>query len=113
MYSNDYSQIKSGFVNYLGACIQALPDNMNASAKSHFIVSEMIQQITQIAQKEDGTIDLFIYKPVFRSVIYVLKNEIQRMYEDRPYTQDTIDTYNNIIKVLNQIVDKTEENHGR
>jgi len=113
VYSNDYSQIKNGFINYLGACIQALPDNMNASAKSHFLISEMMRQVTLMSQKEDGSIDLFIYKPVLRSVIYVLNIEINRMMSDRPYTQDTIDAYKSIIDILQGIVDRAdEEKHG-
>lgn len=109
MYSNDYSQIKNGFVNYLGACIQALPESMSAQAKSHFITSELAKQITTMAIKDDGNINLFVFKPVFRSVIYALNKEINRMKNDRPYTQDTINSYKSIINVFQNIIDHTED----
>lgn len=109
MYSNDYTQIKNGFTNYLGACIQALPDTMSKVAKSHFVTAELMDIITKLSQKEDGNIDLFIYKPVFRSLIYVLKQEIARMESDRPYTQDAIDTYQDMIHHFEGMIMHLEE----
>lgn len=111
MYSNDYTQIKSGLVNYLGACITSLPDTMSASAKSHFIVGELATQMLELSKKEDGSIDLFICKPLFRSVVYVLKQEIERMKDDIPYTKPVIETYENVILVLTSIVERTEESN--
>lgn len=109
MYSNDYTQIKNGFTNYLGACIQALPDTMSKAAKSHFVTAELMDIVTKLSQKEDGNIDLFIYKPVFRSLIYVLKQEITRMEADRPYTQNAIDTYQDMIHCFEEIIMHLEE----
>ena len=109
MYSNDYSQIKSGFINYLGACIQALPDSMSPQAKTHFVTGELVKQITKMAMKDDGNINLFVFKPVFRSIVYVLNKEIDRMKADRPYTQDAIDSYESVIYIIQDIIDHTEE----
>lgn len=109
MYSNDYTQIKNGFTNYLGACIQALPDTMSKAAKSHFVTAELMDIVTKLSQKEDGNIDLFIYKPVFRSLIYVLKQEIIRMESDRPYTQDAIDMYQDMIHHFEGMIVHLEE----
>jgi hypothetical protein len=106
-YSNDYTQIQSGLVNYIGAALQALP-LPTAQSKSHYLTGELMKQITLLAKKENGFTDLYIYKPVFRSVIYVFQNEVTRMQRDLPFTKPAIESYQNMINSLTDIINQLQ-----
>lgn len=109
-YSNDYNQIEAGLVNYIGASLQALPSTMSAKARAHYVTADLMKQVTKLALQDDRY-DLFIYRPVFRSVVFVLRQEQERMKSDLPYTRSIIENYQKIIDLLIPYTIEREEPH--
>ena len=111
-YSNDYTQIKNGLVNYIGAAIQALPIP-SAKEKSHYLVGELVTQVVTLAKMDNGFVDLYIYKPVIRSLVYVLELEIEKFKADLPYTKPAITSYQQIVDSLHQILQNIGDSNGQ
>lgn len=104
-YSEDFTQITSGFVNYIGAAMNALPHS-TPEAKAQYLVGELMKQSITLSRINGlDNINMYVYKPVLRSVIYVLQQQQEEMKQDLPYTKDIIAYYEQAIISLRKIVD--------
>jgi hypothetical protein len=109
-YSNDYTQITSGLVNYIGAMISALPDSVAGRGKAQLVVGDIMKQVVLLSQKDSDTeYDIYILKPVIRSLIYVFEREKERMSADLPFTKHAVQTYDTAIQSLQRVLDMMEE----
>ena len=71
MYSNDQTQIRQGFVNYIGAIIKTSPFEGRAARQN--AASILIEEALKLAQNEDKTMDIYVLKPLIRGMVLVLK----------------------------------------
>lgn len=108
-YSQDYTQITSGFVNYIGAAMNALPIT-EPRAKAQYIIDELMKQtILLSSQGQTEPVDMYTYKPVLRSVIYVLNQQKETMEKDLPYTKELIEIYTQATNALETVLQKIEK----
>lgn len=75
MYSNDFTQIKNGLTNYLGATIKALPYD-NVSACKHELVAMLTEEAIKLSKEDNDTYNMYILKPLLRGTLNILKARI-------------------------------------
>jgi hypothetical protein len=76
-YSNDQTQIRAGLVNYIGALLKSSPFLERAACQN--IVSILSEEALRISSDKDGVVDLYIAKPVIRSLIFILNQRCAEM----------------------------------
>ena len=93
-YSNDLTQIRSGLVNYIGACIQASP--FEGKAARHTMVSILIEEALKLSQeKEEEPFDMYVLKPMLRGMIAIYQqraSEIEKLPQSEQ-TKEAIQNY--------------------
>lgn len=80
MYSNDTTQIRSGMVNYVGALLGA--SKLPPRAARHDVSAMLIEEAVKLAQGEDKNYDMYILKPLLRSIKYIFNNHIDQIDND-------------------------------
>lgn len=105
MYSNDQSQIKAGLVNYIGAMINSSKYDNDRAAR-HDVNALICEEILNMCKDKDGLYDLFICKPIFRSIINILRQRINYLkdYQQDVLVKDKINSYNLIISELEELL---------
>lgn len=77
-YSNDLIQIRAGLVNYLGACLTTAHSNERVA--KHNVVSILAEEALSLSkQTKEEACDLFIAKPLLRSVLFIINERIREM----------------------------------
>lgn len=105
MYSNDQTQIKAGLVNYIGAMISSSKYNDDRAAR-HDVNALLCEEILNLCKDKDDLYDLFICKPIFRTVINILRQRINCLkdYQQDVLIKEKINSYNLIIDELEKIL---------
>ncbi len=80
MYSNDTSQIKAGMVNYVGALLGA--SKLPPRAARHDVCAMLIEEAIKLSQDDSKNYDMYILKPLLRSVKYVFNNHVTQIDKD-------------------------------
>lgn len=80
MYSNDTTQIKAGMVNYVGALLGA--SKLPPRAARHDVCAMLIEEAVKLSQEEDKNYDMYILKPLLRSVKHVFNSHIAQIDND-------------------------------
>ena len=105
MYSNDFTQIRAGLTNYVGASLKAvnLPTD---KAKKQAVSAMLIEEAIKLSTDEDGNIDLYTIKPVYRATVNLLKIRIAELNElpSSVEIQSTIAGYQVVVKKLDTLI---------
>lgn len=105
-YSNEYPQIRAGFVNYIGSLISSSSLGDSEQTK-HYVCSTLTEEILSLAKDKDGIYDLYILKPLLRGIILIFNQRIKELESLNDIsTKETIANYKNIIITINKLVDK-------
>ena len=80
MYSENPQSIRSGLTNFIGALIKHSP--FKGNSKRHDIVAILVEEILTIGKKENGEIDLYSVKPLFKGAIFILKQRHEIIKQD-------------------------------
>lgn len=80
MYSENLQSIRSGLTNFIGTLIKHSP--FKGSSKRHDTVAILIEEVLTIGKKDDGQIDLYAVKPLFKGVIFILKQRHEVIKKD-------------------------------
>ena len=77
-YSNDFTQIRMGLVNYVGASINAvnLPTD---KAKRQAVSAMLVEEAINLSTNENGEIDLYTVKPIYRATSNLYKIRLQSL----------------------------------
>lgn len=106
MYSNDTTQIRQGFTNYICAILNSL--NLQPRAAKQQVVSILVEEIMKVSENEDGLIDLYAIKPFLFGIIKFLKQRIEELEksEEKALVKDVIEDYKQIIEFFSDFVKK-------
>lgn len=104
-YSNDFDQIDSGFVSYLGALYKSMPDTISKKNKLHYIFAKVLQNLFNFSKDNN----IYVYKPVLKACSYLLKNEAKKMQPDKEFTGDIIEQYLTVADLLDKIIVQIKE----
>lgn len=108
MYSNDYTQIKNGLVNYIGSLLRACPFD-GEKASRQYVAATLIEEAMTL-MKEDETYNMYVSKPLLRANKILLesrRNELLKL-PSTSSIKETIETYNRNIKFLENIIEKIQ-----
>ena len=106
MYSNDTTQIRQGFTNYIGAVVNSL--NLQPRAAKQQIVSILVDEIMKVSENENGLIDLYVIKPFISGTIKLLEqrvNELEKS-EEKDLVKDVISDYKQITEFFCDLIKK-------
>lgn len=105
-YSNDFTQIKMGLVNYVGASINAvnLPTD---KAKRQAVSAMLVEEAINLSTNENGEIDLYTVKPVYRATSNLYKIRIQALRQMPQTTQvrEAVEKAELIIGELDKLIE--------
>jgi len=69
--------------NFIGAMIDSLAKQGHTPAEiNHLVVASLAETIADLAKKPDGTMDLYVMKPVFRLLVTLYTDENRKLAED-------------------------------
>lgn len=74
-YSNDLTQIRSGFTNYIGSAIKSLEGN-NPNVIKQEVCSILCEEMLKICQNENKIINMYSIKPLLRATIHIFTQRI-------------------------------------
>lgn len=107
-YSNDFTQIRNGFVNYIGSALNASPFQDNAAR--HHVVSMMIEEAINLATDEDKSINLYAIKPLFRGckAIFEQRRNALKQLPTSTAINEQIAEYDETIKMLDNLINNIQ-----
>ena len=111
MYSNDVTQIKQGFTNYIGALIMAM--KMSPRANRQQVVHILVEEIFNVSENEEGLIDLYVIKPFISGIIKFLKQRIDELEKSDVKTKamkNTVSDYQQIIEFFAEFLKSIDTN---
>lgn len=100
-YSNDLTQIKQGFVNYIGALLNST--KLQPKAARQQVVSILSEEILDLIKEKDY-VDVYIAKYYIRSIVSFLNirlNELETLSKEMPKNSkinNTIEDYKQVIE---------------
>lgn len=106
-YSNDYGEIRKGFVNYIGAAFQSI-DGLD-EVKKQQITAMLIEEAINLNKDKDGNLDLYGLKPLLKGCKYLCE---KRLLALEPYKNKTMELrkqyidYSDLLKLVNHLIDK-------
>ena len=104
-YSNDYREIRNGFVNYIGAALNSVSKFEGDSARQ-YITAMLIEEAINLCKDEDS-INLYSIKPLLKGCKVVCEDRINALSEIAAYSKDAqkqLDSYNIILSNLENII---------
>lgn len=105
-YSNDYREIRNGFVNYIGAALNSV-QSFEGQAARQYIVAMLIEEAINLS-KDDENIDIYSIKPLLKGCKVVCENrilELQEVAKYSKYVQEQLDNYKELIANLNNLIE--------
>lgn len=107
MYSNDFTQIRTGLVNYIGAAAKSININ-NPKGQKQEIVRMLCEEALNLAK--DESLDMYIIKPFFQTMKNIMLIRIQEIeqYNDLRHKkafQDMADQYRSAISFLDNLLE--------
>ena len=94
MSNDSYNQIRNGLTNYLFSCLASLGTLDEEDAKQ--VLIGILQEETDKLSKKDDEYDIYVLKPLFKLLIRILENRIQKL-KQLNNTESAINNYKNII----------------
>lgn len=109
MYSNDFTQIRGGLVNYIGSALNAAP--FQGKAGKQYVFAMLIEEAIKLAQEENGDIDLYTVKPLFRGckIIFDKRKLALQSLPPSSAVNEQIAEYDKAINVLNGLIENIQE----
>lgn len=105
-YSNDYREIRNGFINYIGAALNAVKTYEKDSARQ-YIVAMLIEEAINLATNEDDNIDLYSIKPLLKGCKYIFQNRItalESLSNVSPNIGKQINEYKDLINTIDNYI---------
>lgn len=104
MYSNDPTQIRQGFVNYIGALLKSSTHPGKAAPQN--VVATLIEEAIKLSQDENKVIDLYIMKPMIKGMIFILNQRIAELQKlpDKKASEPVITEYKNTLNTLEKLL---------
>lgn len=104
MYSNDTTQIRQGFTNYIGAIINSL--SLPKEAAIQQTVAILVEEIMKLTKNENGLIDTYAIKPYISGIVKVLKQLIDEMEksEEKNLMKDSIEDYKQVTEFFSDFL---------
>ena len=106
MYSNDQNQIKQGLVNYIGALLSSSPYSDLDSRQN--ITAILLTEILKLSEDEDGLYNLYVLKPLFRTIILILKQRCVEMSKLPIDSSSSVNKYNQVIMTLEELLNNIQ-----
>lgn len=109
MYSNDYTQIKNGLVNYIGSLLEACPfDGIKASRQ--YVAATLIEEAIKLMKDEENHFDLYVTKPLLRATSLVYKDRVNVLSEVKNINvSQAIEDNTNMAKNIDTLVNNIKE----
>lgn len=111
-------QIRSAFVNFIGAFINASIDDPRVI--KHKVSSILLEETLKLSKDENDIYDFYILKPLFRAVIVVFQNKISVIDKDIKELPDELSSelkkkrsdYLSLIQMMNNLIEDLNKNGG-
>jgi len=103
-YSNDQTQIRAGFVNYIGSLLKS--SHYEGAAAQQEVISILIEEALKLSQDKDKVVQLYQIKPMFRGMIFILRQrcvELEKLPKNK-LVDEQISKYKNIIQVFEDMI---------
>lgn len=110
MYSNDTTQIRQGFTNYIGALVMSM--KLPEKGAKQEIVNILVNEIFDISEN-NGLTDLYIIRPFIIGINRFLKERITEIEKVEVKTQsmkDTLSDYNQIVEFFTTMLSTMNNN---
>lgn len=105
-YSNDYGEIRKGFINYIGAAYQSI-DGID-EVKKQQITAMLIEEAINFNKDKDGNLDLYALKPLLKGCKYLCEKRILAL---EPYKNKSMElrqqyiNYSDLLKLVNPLIE--------
>jgi hypothetical protein len=107
-YSNDQTQIRAGFVSYIGTLLKS--SIYKGKAAKQNVASILVEETLKIAQDDEKVIDLYVIKPMIKGIIFVFNQRIMilsklpksvKIEEQKKIYQSVITSLENLVSMVN------------
>lgn len=105
-YSNDYGEIRKGFINYIGSAFNAI-DGID-QVKKQQITAMLIEEAINLNKDNNGNLDLYGLKPLLKGCKYLCEKRILALepYKNsRKELREQYINYSDLLKQVNPLID--------
>ncbi len=104
-YSNDFTQIRMGLTNFIGALLKS--SHYTGDSGRNEVVGAILEEVLGLCKDSDNTYNMMAVKPIFKAIVHICNQRI-RLLEELPggIASEQIASYNLIVTEINGITEK-------